>query len=261
MPATAGIILASGYGAIGDQPKVVVPIGEYPMIIRCIASALTAGLNPIVVVVNARYQDEIESVVRTHFRLKRIRFAVQPERTGAADATLHGLRSMNGKLTDSFAIIFGDMPLWRPETVGRVMALREQKQATIAMATVSLDAPHPQEVKRFGRIIRDGNGLISRIVEPTDAEPEELKATTVNPSLYAFETDWFFRHARVPEPHNRGDGYSAEYYLPPLVGLAVSQWLRVAEYPLTDPEEALGVNTPEELARVRAAWETKRATP
>ena len=258
MPTTAGIILASGYGALNGRPKVVEPIGDRPMIIRCVASAITARLSPVVIVVNALNREEIQSVVTSYFRSKRICFALQPERTGAADATLRGLAKLNGKRTGDFAIIFGDMPLWRAETIRQVVDLRARKQATVAMATVSLDSPHPKEVERFGRVIRDGDGLISRIVEPAEAVPEELRATTVNPSLYAFETDWFERHALLPAPHVRHDGYPAEHYLPPLVGLAVSQWLRIAEHTLCDPEEALGVNTPEELARVRATWETKR---
>ena len=118
------------------------------------------------------------------------------------------------------------------------------------MVTVPLSGA-PPELGRYGRIIRGEAGQILRIVEPVDARNGELSATTVNPSLWIWESAWLARNLDKVVPRERPDGRVAERYLPPLVGMAVEQGKLVAELPLRDPREALGVNTIEELQHVR----------
>jgi bifunctional UDP-N-acetylglucosamine pyrophosphorylase/glucosamine-1-phosphate N-acetyltransferase len=168
---------------------------------------------------------------------------------GAGDAVKSALPLLREVGCRDFLVVYADMPLWRPETISALVLEHLREMPAITMATVALDSK--AALRSYGRILRNEQGKIIGVVEPADATEEQLRTTTVNPSLYVFRREWFAENIGRVRPRERGDGYPPEIYLPPLVALAHEQGQRVAEFPIQDPTETLGVNTLAELLAVR----------
>jgi bifunctional UDP-N-acetylglucosamine pyrophosphorylase/glucosamine-1-phosphate N-acetyltransferase len=98
----------------------------------------------------------------------------------------------------------------------------------------------------YGRIIRNTDGSVARIVEHRDATPDERAIREWNPSIYCFEA-----RALFDALHNiRPDNVQGEYYLTDVIGLLNARGARVEAIPTHDASEVLGVNTRVELAQV-----------
>ena len=98
----------------------------------------------------------------------------------------------------------------------------------------------------FGRVIRNGEGRIYRIVELKDASKEEQWVTDLNPSYFCFNSDWLWTNLEKIS----NDNAQNEYYLTDITEIARDEDALINEYPLSDIAEAMGANTPE-LAELR----------
>ncbi len=96
----------------------------------------------------------------------------------------------------------------------------------------------------WGRIIRNGNNEIDRIVEFKDATDKEKEIKEVNPSFFCFKSTWLWKNIDKIDNNNA----AGEYYLTDFAHLAKQQHHKIATVPI-NPEEACGVNTPEELEK------------
>src|SRR5207302_8865261 len=97
--------------------------------------------------------------------------------------------------------------------------------------------------EHFGRTLRDGQGRFRRIVEDRDATPEERAVREVNLGVYCFRVPELRRALRRIRPDNR----QREYYLTDAVNLLAQDGL-VVTVTVTDPDEAIGINSREELS-------------
>lgn len=258
MKQIGAVIIASGYGRCRmldgiPYPKVAELVARKPMVVHVVDIVGEAGLAPQIVVVNPLFGADIQAVLKEYGKTE-LQYAVQPKRSGAADAVLQAMPLLREGGVEHFLVIYADMPLWRPTTVRKIAALHEREKPTVTMISVALEGDYPRELERYGRVIRNSDGDIVRIVEPADAIPEELASRAVNPSLWVWEREWFLAHTREIPLTQRKDGYEPERYLPPLVGIARRKRRRIIEVRIADPWEALGVNTPEELEHVRAVF-------
>ena len=252
-------MLAGGYGAcrsVGGSPfpKVVEDIDGLPMICRVAGLIPETKFSPRVVVVNPIYEELIETALRDA-GLNDCRFVVQPRRSGAGEAVRLAVPCLQEGGADEFLTIYGDMPLWRPETVDRLVAMHRNDGAVLSMVTVERNSEYPA-FDHYGRIIRD-QGDISRVVEPADANVEEREISTVNPSLWVWNLAWFAEHIGNIPFYQSKDGLGKERFLPPLVEIAHQEGRRIAELRIEDPTEALGVNTEAELERVRQIFQQR----
>lgn len=94
----------------------------------------------------------------------------------------------------------------------------------------------------FGRIIRNEQGLIKKIVEKADATDAEKKVTEVNAAYYCFDAAWLRNHIEKIDASNP----KGEFYITSLIGIAQEEgaFLNSIEIP---EHQGLGVNTPEQL--------------
>ena len=92
--------------------------------------------------------------------------------------------------------------------------------------------------------MRDAAGKVARIVEVPDATPEELAIRERNTGVYLLDAGLLWKLLERVDDRNA----QRELYLTTIVELAVSDGLRVEAMALSDPDEALGVNTRAELA-------------
>jgi bifunctional UDP-N-acetylglucosamine pyrophosphorylase/glucosamine-1-phosphate N-acetyltransferase len=85
---------------------------------------------------------------------------------------------------------------------------------------------------------------VARIVEATDATPEELAIEERNTGVYLLDAELLWKLlAQVGDDNAQG-----EIYLTSIIELAVREKLSIEALELDDPDEALGVNTRRELA-------------
>jgi bifunctional UDP-N-acetylglucosamine pyrophosphorylase / glucosamine-1-phosphate N-acetyltransferase len=144
------------------------------------------------------------------------------------------------------------MPLFRPETLRRLVEMQKNSPGPISMLTMVGPDSHG-----FGRVIRSPQGNVLQVVEEPQATPEQLALREYNVGAYCFQASWLWPALKRIQLSPKG-----EYYLTDAVGLAVEDGLPVQAMVMDDPGESLGINTRVHLAeaeavlrqRINTAW-------
>jgi bifunctional UDP-N-acetylglucosamine pyrophosphorylase / glucosamine-1-phosphate N-acetyltransferase len=224
------VILAAGKSTRfrSSIPKVLHQIGESPMIDYPLSLAESLSSRPPVIVVGDETENAIES-----WAGGRAEYVYQKRRLGTGHAVLQA-RSLLEQKTDCVLTLYGDMPLIQQETLEELIRLRHHTDAAMAMVTVIRDNP-----RGFGRVLRDENGYVLRVVEEPEATPEQLTIRELNAGIYVYKSDFLWSNLPRLEP----SAEKGEIYLTDMVELAVKQGHHVADLVLDDPTETMGVNT------------------
>lgn len=238
---TAAIILAAGKGTRmnSDLPKVVHETCGAPMVCWVARACLEAGATRLIVVVGHRQELVREAMERIDPGDATIEFATQDEQLG----TGHAVRCAQ-PLLDAFAgdivVLCGDGPLIRPETVVQLIDEHQRANAAATLATAIVEDP-----AGYGRIIRDDAGAFVGIVEDKNATDEQKRINEINPSYYCFGADHLWAGLRMVAR----DEASGEYYLTDVPSLLLESGERVGALSAVAAQDALSVNTPEQLAQ------------
>jgi bifunctional UDP-N-acetylglucosamine pyrophosphorylase/glucosamine-1-phosphate N-acetyltransferase len=228
------IILAAGLGTRMKSRTIKIlhqaagrPIIDYVLDL----AAAVCERPPILVIGHQR--DAVQEAVGD-----RARFATQEEQKGTGHAVLQAAAHVDaGKVL----ILSGDVPLTRPETLQRLLDEHEQSKNALTLLTMKLDDP-----AMYGRIVRDGDGAVTRIVEAKDATDVEKQINEVNAGIYVFDGQHLFENLR----NLSTDNSQGEYYLTDLLAVLRDAGKRVGAVIAGDPIEALGVNSRADLASV-----------
>jgi bifunctional UDP-N-acetylglucosamine pyrophosphorylase / glucosamine-1-phosphate N-acetyltransferase len=235
-PPLAALIMAGG---LGTRMRSAVPKHFHPILGRrlvdwVIASATATGAEPVVVVASPSGRDQ--------FGEQPVTVAVQEEPLGTGDAARAARSSLAGH-TGDVLVLSGDTPLLTPELLGALLAAHRAEGAAATILTA-----RPTDPRVYGRIVRDGDGSVVRIVEGTDATLEELAIDEINSSTYAFRSDALWPALERLQPKN----VQGELYLTDVIAVLVAAGERVAAHVSPDPDEAEGVNTRVDLAKATA---------
>jgi bifunctional UDP-N-acetylglucosamine pyrophosphorylase / glucosamine-1-phosphate N-acetyltransferase len=226
----AAVVMAAG---IGTRMKSATPKHLHPLLGRrmvdwVVEAARGAGVERLVVVASPQTADLLEDV----------EVALQEEPLGTGDAVRSARAALEG-FDGDVLVLNGDVPALRPETI---RALVDTHREAGAAATVLSFAP--ADAGAYGRIVRDGDGRLARIVEAADASAEELALGEVNSGIYVFRAEKLWPALERLDPHNA----QGELYVTDTLGLLVSDGETCAVQLADDPLEAEGVNTRAELA-------------
>jgi bifunctional UDP-N-acetylglucosamine pyrophosphorylase/glucosamine-1-phosphate N-acetyltransferase len=243
MEKTQIIILAAGKGKRMNVeiPKVLVNFNGKPMIDYLIQAVSHSGVTgkPILVIGYKREE------VMEHIGDKAI-YVVQEEQLGTGHAVKVTEDSISDNI-DNILVLYGDAPSVTGAMIANLVAVHNNSNCSLTMATVtipSFDDWYQVFYKPFSRIVRGEDGKIIRSVEFKDASESEKEIKEVNPCYFCFKKEWLFEHlAKLKNENAQG-----EYYLTDLVGYAASE-KSIASVSIS-PEEALGVNSIEELQRL-----------
>jgi bifunctional UDP-N-acetylglucosamine pyrophosphorylase/glucosamine-1-phosphate N-acetyltransferase len=238
----AAVILAAGQGTrmLSDLPKVVHEAGGLPMVCWVVRACAGAGCGRVVVVVGYERERVRAAVERDAASLDDVpvEFAVQHEQLGTGHAVQCARPALEGFKGD-ILVLCGDGPLVRAETLEGLVEAHRSAGAAATLATAKIADP-----SGYGRIVRDARGAFAGIVEEKHATPAQKKISEVNPSHYCFTADALWRAlARVGRNEKSG-----EFYLTDAPALLMGGGERVQAVALASAEEALSVNTPEQLA-------------
>jgi bifunctional UDP-N-acetylglucosamine pyrophosphorylase/glucosamine-1-phosphate N-acetyltransferase len=176
---------------------------------------------------------------------------LQAEQRGTGHAVRVAIEAVP-EIDGTVLVVPGDAPLLRSGTLARLVAAHhESGAATTVLSTVLADP------SGYGRLIRNADGTVARIVEHADADEAERAVTEINTSVYAF--------AAGPLREALGklscDNAQGEEYLPDVIALHVGAGLPVGAL-AAEPWETEAVNDRAQLAaagrtlrdRVVAGW-------
>lgn len=228
-----------------DLPKVLHPVCGKPMLAHVLEACRGAGISDAKVVVGHGKDEVIESFSND----ARIEWVEQREQLGTGHAVLmceEALKDFDGNVV----IVAGDMPLIRAETLRHLVEAHTESGAVLSLATATLDDP-----TGYGRITRDENGGLVGIVEQADCDDAQKDIREVNISYYCFDCKALFGALHCVEP-NASKG---EYYITDAVRLLISEGATSTTLPGVAPEDAMGVNSQEDLALVERIMQARAA--
>ena len=231
----AAVVMAAG---IGTRMKSATPKHLHPLLGRrmvdwVVEAALGAGVERTVVVASPQTADLLDGV----------EVALQEEPLGTGDAVRCARPALEG-FSGDVLVLNGDVPALRPETIH---ALVETHRSAGAAATVL--SFEPADAGAYGRIVRNADGRLAKIVEAVDASSDELALGEVNSGIYVFQADKLWPTLERLDPHNA----QGELYVTDTLGLLVADGETCAVQLADDPLEAEGVNTRAELALAAAS--------
>ena len=241
MDAPLAVILAAGKGTRmkSDLPKVLCEANGKPLIEYVIDSLRTAGVKKMLAVVGYR-EDLVRSKLKTQAD---IGFATQAEQLGTGHAVMmcqEQLRQHDGPVV----IVAGDSPMLQSDSIKTLLDDFTANRPACLLGTLIHEDP-----TGLGRIIRDGDGKFTEIVEEKDATDEQRKVAEVNMSTYVFDCQKMLGAL----DQLTADNQQQEYYITDLPAILLQDGQDVRALPVLKPIEALSVNTVEHLADVEAA--------
>jgi bifunctional UDP-N-acetylglucosamine pyrophosphorylase/glucosamine-1-phosphate N-acetyltransferase len=234
----AAVILAAGKGTRmkSGLPKVMHRVCGRPMIEYVLDAVQGAGVEEIVVVVGFG-GDLVARTVQD-----RARVVYQHQQLGTAHALLQAAPVL-GNFPGAILVVCGDTPLVTSSTLARLAAAHAEMGVRATILTAILEDP-----TGYGRVIRDGEGRVQRIVEQRDATPRELAVKEINTGIYCFSAPGLFDALSAIKSENA----QGEYYLTDIIGQLVQQGEPVAALKVENPREVEGINDRRQLARMEA---------
>ncbi|MBU0743204.1 NTP transferase domain-containing protein [bacterium] len=236
------VILAAGKGTRmkSDLPKVLHRIGGSPLLEHVLAAVRGAAVDRIVVVVGHQ-----AALVKRTCGADDLEFVLQEPQQGTGHAVQVAVPALlSGGHT---VVLAGDVPLLRAGTIRRLV-----DETVTAGASASVLTCRVADAGAYGRIIRDADGNLARIVEARDATAAELAVGEYNTGVFCYRTaDMCEALARLSADNDQG-----EYYLTDTIAHLVSAGKPVQTVAITDPDEVVGINT---VAELKAADDLLRA--
>jgi bifunctional UDP-N-acetylglucosamine pyrophosphorylase/glucosamine-1-phosphate N-acetyltransferase len=170
----------------------------------------------------------------------------QPVSDGTGGAIRAALPLIEKSGAGTVLVLSGDVPLISTETIAALLEAHESSEAAATMLTIELDDPGS-----YGRVVRDDDGWVERVVEAKaagDAEPWQLEIREINAGTYAFDAAPLATALRGLS----NDNAQGEYYLPDVFPALREAGLRVAAHRADDLAVTMGINNRVDLAAVEA---------
>jgi UDP-N-acetylglucosamine pyrophosphorylase len=243
----AAVIMAAGKGTRMKNPnlaKVMYELNGKPMIHYVVD--LAYGLRASRVIVIVGYQREVvtEYVRRSH---PDVECVVQDQQLGTGHAVMQAEGALKG-FSGMVLVLSGDVPLLTVQTMHKFIRHHEDTRAFASILTAELEDP-----TGYGRIIRNSDGSVQKIVEHKDASAAELEIKEINSGIYVFDKEKLFEGLNHIGTHN----VQQEYYLTDVFEYFWKHHWKVSALKAPHIDEIRGVNTVQQLEEARAVIESR----
>lgn len=237
------IILAAGKSTRmkSELPKVLHPVCGQTMIDHVLNAVRGAGVKSMVVIIGHK-ADEVRGALEHHGDLA---FALQEQQLGTGHAVMMAKQALEG-YEGPVLVLAGDTPLLRPQALKRLLDLQEVRKAACIVGTAITSAN-----EGLGRIVRDEQGDFVKIIEHKDASEEQKRIEEINTGCFAFDAVKLFDALTKIRTNN----IQSEYYLTDCAGILKDAGEVVLAAPEFDIQQAMGVNTQEQLKEVEAVMQ------
>lgn len=238
----AAVILAAGKGTRmkSAQPKVLHRVGGKPMLGHVLDAVIKAGVEKTVVVAG-HGREQVQAYVD-----QGVEVVYQERQLGTAHALLQAagvLKTFSGTVL----VVCGDTPLITPKTLLDLFKHHLKSKARATVLTAILEDP-----TGYGRVIRDEQGRVKRIVEQKDGLPEELVVREINTGIYCFTIPGLFAVLEQISPANA----QGEYYLTDIIALYNQRQMLVEACTCEQASEVMGINNRRQLAAAGKVLQT-----
>ena len=234
------VILAAGEGKRMKSalPKVLQPIAARPMLAHVIDAA--RELQPAAVhVVYGHRGEQVRAAFAADAALQ---WAEQVRQLGTGHAVQQALPGVPDEAR--VLVLYGDVPLITAATLRRLLD---------APGKLAVLAAEPADPTGYGRVVRDAEGNVARIVEQKDADDEQRAIRLVNTGVIAADAAALRRWLAAL----RNDNAQGEYYLTDVFALAAAEYSAAEIVAAADPMEAEGANDPWQLAQLERAFQLR----
>ncbi|MEO1766748.1 bifunctional UDP-N-acetylglucosamine diphosphorylase/glucosamine-1-phosphate N-acetyltransferase GlmU [Thiobacter aerophilum] len=237
------VVLAAGKGTrmYSDRPKVLHPLAGRPLLQHVLDTA--RRLAPARLCVVYGYGGE---AVPAALPASDIHWVRQAEQLGTGHAVAQALPHLVQE--GITLVLYGDVPLTPDTTLRRLLERAGPERLALLTA-------HFQDPTGYGRIVRDGDGRVLRIVEQKDASPREKAITEINTGILAAPTvrlgDWLGRLSNA--------NAQREYYLTDIVAMAVAEGLPIETVHPHHEWEVLGINSKLQLGQLERIYQRNLA--
>ncbi|MBW1918011.1 MAG: bifunctional UDP-N-acetylglucosamine diphosphorylase/glucosamine-1-phosphate N-acetyltransferase GlmU [Deltaproteobacteria bacterium] len=237
MSELVAIVLAAGKGTRmkSELAKVLHPIMGRPMLAYSLETLNKLGVDKIIAVVG--YQAE---AVKAAFSSSPVTFVTQEPQLGTGHAVQVACQALGG-YQGSVLVVCGDVPLLPSAYLEALYHQHCQTGVVATVLTVELAEPGS-----YGRIVKDGQGNILKIVEARDAKPEELSIREINTGIYCFHVPFLVTALGNLRPDND----QQELYLTDVIAQAQARNLQVASLRAPEAMSFQGINNRVDLAVV-----------
>ncbi len=230
----AVIILAAGKGVRmnSELPKVLHPILKKPMLRYVLDAARDMEPERIVLVLG--HDSELVKEAVSDCPVDTV---IQEPQLGTGHAVLcceDAFRDFSGDIL----ILSGDVPATGVSTLGEFMDSHVKNSADVSFISTLVEDP-----SGYGRVLRNAEGEVLRIVEDKDATADEKKEKEINAGIYCVNSSFLWESLDGLDTENN----QGEYYLPGIVNLCVSRKRGLQAFALSNPKEVSGVNSREQL--------------
>ena len=232
------IVLAAGAGTRmkSSRAKVLMPLAGRPLLAHVLDTA--RALQPAAI--HIVYGHGGEQVQAAFDGQADLHWVLQAERLGTGHAVAQAIAGVPHAAR--VLVLYGDVPLTRLETLQQLLQADDGK---FSLLTTRLADPHG-----YGRVICDGDGRVSEVVEEKDADLGQRAVNLVNTGILVADElalrGWIKRLDR-----NNAQG---EYYLTDIFRMAAQEGRGALAVECDDPVETAGANDPMQLAQLEAAW-------
>lgn len=234
MQKVTALILAAGEGKRmkSKKSKVLHEIIDKPIIEYVYDSLMGAKIDDILCIVGHKAEEVKESIGNKFI------YFLQEEQLGTGHAVMQARKYISEK-SESVLILCGDAPLIRESSIEQVKNFYSDNNYDVVLITADIDDP-----KGYGRIIRDSEGNVKKIIEHKDANNDELKIKEVNSGMYIFKSKYLLDALDRLNNNN----VQQEYYLTDTIEILINKGCRIGAYKISDSTEILGINNKIQLS-------------
>ena len=222
------VILAAGMGTRmkSKMPKGLHKVCGKPLSKWVIDASKAAGADKVCAVVGHKAETVKEVLGDV------CEFALQAEQKGTGHAVMQAIDVIKNSKGE-VVILNGDTPLITAETINKAIEYHKNNGNQATVITAILD-----DATGYGRIVRDNDGSVLKIVEQKDASEEEKKINEVNSGMYVFDAQSLVYALDKITPNNA----QGEYYLTDTLEILLSAGKKIGGYAISDNDEIRGIN-------------------
>lgn len=237
------IVLAAGQGKRMKSSlyKVLHPVCGKPMVQHVIDQLNALKLQEIITIVGHGAEQVQEQIGEDS------RFMIQEEQLGTGHAVQQA-ESVLGGQKGTTLVVCGDTPLLTSETLEALLDFHEKEEAKVTLLTAHADDP-----SGYGRIVRNENQDVAKIVEQKDATEQEQRIQEINTGTYCFDNEALFEALQ----HVSNNNAQGEYYLPDVIEILKNRNEKIGAFQTKSFDETLGVNDRVALSKAEQAMKRR----